>query len=127
MLFYNLCDYCSATTVVIVATLFILRTKSLSSVSTEGWQSLHLIYDRRVDGHHIWVDQTVSNSRQCLRMCWLFCACSAVTFKAEQQRCLLYQLEEDLKAYRTVREPGSLAVDMRKAKMDHTKVTHFKI
>ncbi|GFN73824.1 hypothetical protein PoB_000033000 [Plakobranchus ocellatus] len=55
-------------------------------------------------------------------MCWLFRACSAVTFKAEQQRCLLYQLGEDLKAYRTVREPGSLAVDMRKAKMDHTKI-----
>ncbi|GFO28879.1 sushi, von Willebrand factor type a, egf and pentraxin domain-containing protein 1 [Plakobranchus ocellatus] len=49
-------------------------------------------------------------------MCWLFRACSSVTFKVEQQRCLLFQMGADHGVYRTVRQIGCLSVNMREVR-----------
>ncbi|GFO07402.1 sushi, von Willebrand factor type a, egf and pentraxin domain-containing protein 1 [Plakobranchus ocellatus] len=92
-----------------------------SRLHTGGWKNLVINYDSRVIGSETLVDQTASNARQCLRMCWLFRACSAVTFQLEQRRCLLYQREEGHQGYTTVSEAGSLAVDMKEAKMEARK------
>ncbi|GFO27604.1 hypothetical protein PoB_005410900 [Plakobranchus ocellatus] len=93
-----------------------LRIHAISDRYPSGWENINIDVHRKVDGFQSFVDLKATNSRKCIRMCWLFRTCSAVTFSLEQQRCLLYQMEKDHEAYRTVRARGSLAVDMRRVR-----------
>ena len=88
-----------------------------SHVDTTGWQELRVTPSSQVVGLETWVDQEVSSARHCLRLCWLFSACSAVTIKLNQRRCYLYRIGRHRQVYRTRHERGSLAVDMRDARI----------
>ena len=90
----------------------------------EGWRDLSVTYQARVSGLDTSVDQKASNTRECIRMCWLFSACSAVTFILDHQRCLLYSTDEDVK---TVFERSSLAVDLRDVKVMRERVSPARI
>ena len=89
--------------------------EDISKITTTGWENVHIKLESRVAGLPTWVDQKASNTRQCLRMCWLYSACAAVTFTLSQHRCLLYSSDSAPNVYRTLPEKGSMAVDMRNA------------
>ncbi|GFR84906.1 sushi, von Willebrand factor type A, EGF and pentraxin domain-containing protein 1 [Elysia marginata] len=110
-----------------VAVVVLLTTTGLNGqpADTEGWTGVSVDNDRRVIGAETFVDLTASNARQCLRMCWLFRACAALTFTLVQKRCQLFVLSgSDVGAYRLSVQAGSQSVDMRRAKIDTRLVTN---
>ncbi|RUS85788.1 hypothetical protein EGW08_006417, partial [Elysia chlorotica] len=85
------------------------------AAGTKGWQNTHIKLNSRVTGLQTWVDQKVLNVRQCVRLCWLFAACS------DEQRCELHHMDGDRSEYSTVAKTGSLAVDMRDARAENSR------
>ncbi|GFR73495.1 hypothetical protein ElyMa_000406700 [Elysia marginata] len=98
-----------------IITFTLVQGAEFTSIRKQFWENLHIAYDSRVAGLETWVNLKASNANQCFRMCWLFTACSAVTFNFDQQRCLLHPLPEDDYLYRTAPEIGSLAADFKDA------------
>ena len=52
---------------------------------------MDVIEQRRVREEALWVNQSVTNVFQCMRLCWLFRACNVATFALGQQWCGLYK------------------------------------
>ena len=102
----------------------IARLNAVSGMSIIGWTGVSLVSERRVIGAQTLVDLTAANTRQCLRMCWLFRACSALTFTFKQQRCELFVLSSltDPGAYRLAVDREGQSADMRTARMDSSLV-----
>ena len=100
-----------------------LKTQGISAINTIGLENIRLQRERKVAGLPSWVDQKVSNAEGCIRMCWLYSACSAATFTQNEQRCQLYQTDRYRQIYRTEFRKGSLAVDMRDARILPTQVS----
>ena len=111
--------------VALFSILTVLAALGRSDADTAGWENVRVLPDRKVASLKTWVDQTSSNARECIRMCWLYSACSALTFTLDERRCQLYQTDGDRHVYRTVPDRGSLAVDMRTARTDSTQVRVF--
>ncbi|GFR77882.1 sushi, von Willebrand factor type A, EGF and pentraxin domain-containing protein 1 [Elysia marginata] len=105
----------------VVAVLALMITTGLHGqpADTEGWTGVSVDNDRQVISAQSLADLSASNARRCLRMCWLFRACSALTFTLGQKRCQLFVLSgSDVGAYRLSVQAGSQSVDMRRAKID---------
>ena len=99
------------------------QTVPKPNFNINAWTGLDIRFANRVvDSHTLWVDQDASNLQLCIRMCWLFHACVAVTFNSPKQRCILHR--SDGGSYRTVMDPYSIAVDLRYAKMTQSKVNN---
>ena len=114
------CAFCG---LMLTAIIHCLRAELITPVDTVGWEGLQIKPDSRVAGLETSVDQTASNARQCIRLCWLFSACSSLTYVSNLRRCLLYLTDGgDRYDFRTVSERGSVAVDMGAAKMVSSKV-----
>ena len=113
------------TILVIISTLSVLRAQHEQSINTKVWSGLQIQYGSKVTGSDTWFVQKVSNLQQCLRTCWLYRACASVTFVFKKQKCLLYKVDDGFGNYRTVSDPGSVAIDMRSATMVPSKVFFF--
>ncbi|GFO36791.1 hypothetical protein PoB_006329600 [Plakobranchus ocellatus] len=86
---------------------------------TLGWTGVTINNGYRVTNADAWVHLKTSNIRQCLRMCWLFRACAALTFLRASQSCQLYRLSiTDATAYSVEADGDGVSVDMRQASMD---------
>ncbi|GFR98090.1 sushi domain-containing protein 1-like isoform X3, partial [Elysia marginata] len=87
-------------------------------MDTMGWHHVRLHPGSRVVDLPTWVELRVPNARACVRMCWLYSACSALTFSSDQRVCQIYRTDGDHAGIRTETLSGSLAVDMSTARID---------
>ncbi|GFR87209.1 sushi, von Willebrand factor type A, EGF and pentraxin domain-containing protein 1-like, partial [Elysia marginata] len=87
-----------------------------------GWKDVHVHPGSRVVDLPTWVDLRVPNVKSCMRMCWLYSACSALTFSLDQRRCQIYRTDDgDKEDFETEPLDGSVAMDMSSATADLSK------
>ncbi|GFR70483.1 CUB and sushi domain-containing protein 1, partial [Elysia marginata] len=95
-------------------------------VSTARWSGIRVDINRRVIGGQTLVDLTVSNIRQCIRMCWLFKACDALTFTLNLRRCQVFALTgSGHGAYTLAVGTGRQSIDMRSAEINTRLILLF--
>ncbi|RUS85786.1 hypothetical protein EGW08_006415 [Elysia chlorotica] len=113
---------CFRNTAVTLTSVLVLLTNGGLSVQASGlagWTGVSIDSGRRVIGAQTLVDLSASNTRRCLRMCWLFQACAAVTFTLSRQRCQLFVLSGSAAdAYRLAVDSSSESADMRRAQIN---------
>ncbi|RUS74929.1 hypothetical protein EGW08_017309 [Elysia chlorotica] len=119
----KICKRTSLTAAIILPALYLLilsiwTAEASVRISNQHWTGLHFNYGRRFTRAQAWVSLDRLNIVQCLRLCWLFRACTALNFSHDVQRCELYRLgrvDEDL--YSMEISDTSQAVDMRMVSM----------
>ncbi|GFR73983.1 sushi, von Willebrand factor type A, EGF and pentraxin domain-containing protein 1 [Elysia marginata] len=99
----------------------VYRVQGSAVINTIAWEHVNVKPGNRVIGRQALVDQKAPNTRACMRMCWLYTACSALTYTLNERKCQLYQAHGDRNVFNTVYSDGSLAVDMKTAKVAPTK------
>ena len=114
------------TVIIVHSLMFVWTAKALSTLSIKGWNGLSFDHRSRFTGAQPWVNLDHMNARRCVRLCWLFRGCTALTFIPSLQRCQLHRLDKTKdNQYKTEINQGSLTVDMRRVTMASQKVSTY--
>ncbi|GFS21085.1 hypothetical protein ElyMa_003329800 [Elysia marginata] len=109
-------------TLVKVLTLMMLAWKAEAIFNTEGWSGVNFNHGKRFTNARAWVSVVQPNVRRCVRLCWLFRTCTALTYIPNSKECRLHRLDRSKSdLFTTVAAEGKVVVDMRRVAMSSTK------
>ena len=113
--------------IIVHSLIYVGTTEAFRSISTRGWNGLSFDHDKRFTGTQSCVNLSHMNARRCVRLCWLYRACTALTFIPSHQRCELHRLDKAKDdVYTTEVNKGSFTVDMRRVTLASQRVsTHL--
>lgn len=103
----------------IITTLLILpiQPNAQAQHNLIGWRNLQIYENAKFHGV-TFVDLLVENAQQCLRMCWLYKACTLVTYSPMEGSCSLTAMGEvDVTSHLRHHETA-WSTDMRQAEVE---------